>query len=90
MSFKYTPQVLKKIESLFEEMSYMIRYEKGNFQSGYCMLEERKIAVINKFLNVEGRINVLIEILPTVKFEMDSLSDDGRILYEALSKKPEA
>jgi hypothetical protein len=49
MSFKYTPNTLKKLEQLFEEMSYIIRYEKGNFNSGYCLLEEKKIVVINRF-----------------------------------------
>jgi hypothetical protein len=60
MSFKYTPQTLKKIESLLEEMGYITRYEKGNFNSGYCILEDRKIAVVNKFLTVESRIKVLL------------------------------
>ncbi len=88
--FKYTPLVLKKIESLFEEMGYMVRYEKGNFQSGYCILEDRNIAVINKFLNVEGRINVLIEILPTVKFDINALSGEGKQLYDSLMQTPTA
>ena len=63
MSFKYTPNTLKKLEELFEEARYIIRYEKGNFNSGYCILEERRVVVINKFFNVEGRINALVEIL---------------------------
>jgi hypothetical protein len=90
MTFKYTPQTLKKLESLFEEMNYIIRYEKGNFQSGYCLLEERKVAVINRFLNVEGRINVLVEIVPTLTIDTDHLSTEGKELYEALIKTPTA
>ncbi|MFM2386887.1 MAG: hypothetical protein RL660_1644 [Bacteroidota bacterium] len=88
MSFKYTPQTLKRIESLFEELAYTIRYEKGNFQSGYCILDERRIAVINKFLNAEGRINVLVEILPQVSVDLDKLSTEGKALYEELMKTP--
>ena len=38
------------METFFKEQEYTIRYEKGNFQSGYCIVENRKIAVINKFL----------------------------------------
>ena len=59
----YTRHSLKKLESLFSEIEYSIRYERGNFQSGYCLVENRRIAVINKFFDVEGRINVLLEIL---------------------------
>jgi hypothetical protein len=88
MAFKYTPQTLKRIESLFEELNFTIRYEKGNFQSGYCILEDRKVAVINKFLNAEGRINVLIEILPLVPAKLDQLSSEGRELYDLLMQTP--
>ena len=61
--FKYTKTTLQKIETIFEELDYKVRYEKGSFQSGYCLVENRNIAVVNKFFDIEGRINVLLEIL---------------------------
>src|ERR1044072_10023666 len=76
MSFKYTPNTLKKLEQLYEEARYIIRYEKGNFNSGYCVLEDKRVAVINKFLGIEGRINALIEILPTINVNEDELSTE--------------
>ena len=39
---RYTQTTLKKIEAVFGELDYVIRYEKGNFQSGYCLVENRK------------------------------------------------
>jgi hypothetical protein len=60
---KYTPQFLKKLEEIFSENGYVVRYEKGNFRSGYCVLEDRKIIVVNKFSSLESRIGNLIEIL---------------------------
>ena len=61
---KYTVTTLDKIEKLLHETGYVVRYERGNFQSGYCILEEKKVLVLNKFLTLEGRINTLIDILP--------------------------
>lgn len=84
MSFKYTANTLKKLEQLFEEARYMIRYEKGNFNSGYCVLEEKRIAVVNRFLNVEGRINVLLEILPTLQVNETELSGEMQKFYRQL------
>lgn len=86
MSFKYTPNTLKKLEQLFEEARYRIRYEKGNFNSGYCILEDRRIAVINRFLNVEGRINALIEILPSVPIKEEELSGEMLKWYKQLTE----
>lgn len=69
------------MEQLFEEANYIIRYERGNFNSGYCILEERRVAVINKFLSMEGRINALIEILPTIAVDEETLSTEMQKWY---------
>lgn len=58
----YTKSFLQKLENLFQELGYIVRYEKGSFQSGYAMVENKKIIVINKFLETEGRINTLLDI----------------------------
>ncbi len=88
MSFKYTPNTLKKLEQLFEEISYIIRYEKGNFNSGYCLLEEKKIVVINRFLNIEGKINALAEIVPTIAVNESDLSGEMLKFYHQLLLQP--
>ena len=84
MSFKYTANTLKKMEQLFEEANYTIRYERGNFNSGYCVLEDRRVAVINRFLDMEGRINVLSEILPTIDINEATLSTEMQKWYKQL------
>lgn len=81
MSFKYTPATLRKLEQLFEEACYDIRYEKGSFNSGYCILESRRVAVINRFLPIEGRINALLEILPEINVNPEALSNEMRKWY---------
>ncbi len=86
MSFKYTANTLKKLEQLFEEARFTIRYEKGNFNSGYCLLEDKRIAVINRFLNVEGRINALIEILPSIAVKEEELSGEMLKWYRQLQE----
>ncbi len=86
MSFKYTPATLKKMEQLYDEMRYIVRYERGNFNSGYCILEDRRIVVVNRFLNAEGRINALIEILPSIAFNETELSVEMMKWYQLLMK----
>ncbi len=83
---KYTSTTLDKIEKLLHETEYVVRYERGNFQSGYCILEEKKILVLNKFLPVEGRINTLIDIIPQLNIRPEVLSAESRKLYDHLVK----
>jgi hypothetical protein len=79
---KYTQTTLDKIEGILDEAAYIVRYERGNFQSGYCILEQRKVVVLNKFLQVEGRINALIDIIPQLRIEPASLSPEVRKVYD--------
>ncbi len=88
MNFKYTPNTLKKLEQLYEEAHYVIRYEKGNFNSGYCVLEDKRVAVINKFLSIEGRINSLVEILPTLTVKEEDFSGEMLKWYKAIMENP--
>jgi hypothetical protein len=83
---KYTVTTLEKIEKILHESGYVIRYERGNFQSGYCILEEKRVLVLNKFLPLEGRINTLIDILPQLKLDPETLADESRKVLENLLK----
>jgi hypothetical protein len=79
---KYTQATLDKIEKVLDETGYIIRYERGTFQSGYCILEQRKVVVLNRFLQTEGRINTLIDIIPQLSVNRDILSPETRKTYE--------
>lgn len=86
MSIKYTNHFLSKLEELLGETEYMLRYEKGNFKSGYCLLKEQKVIVVNKYFPLEGRINSLIDIIRTMDLPEQGLSEKSRKLYEALKQ----
>ena len=79
---KYTQSTLDKIEKILDEVEYIVRYERGNFQSGYCILEQRKVVVLNKFLPLEGRISTLIDIIPQLKISPETLSPEVRRIYD--------
>ncbi len=84
---KYTQTTLDKIEKVLDEMEYVVRYERGTFQSGYCILEQKKVVVLNKFLQLEGRINTLIDIIPQLNVNPDFLSPETRKTYEDVMAK---
>ena len=83
----YTKHTLQKIEDLMGELQYTVRYEKGSFQSGYCLVENHKIAVVNRFFETEGRINTLIDILDKIDINMEGLSEKGLKTYKDVRKK---
>jgi hypothetical protein len=72
---KYTAPFLNKLEDLIAESDYILRYEKGNFKSGYCLLREQKIMIVNKFFTTEGKINALLDILKVVALDTTRFSE---------------
>ncbi|WP_420318167.1 hypothetical protein [Ekhidna sp.] len=85
MTIKYTSHFLHKLEDIMSETDYILRYEKGNFQSGYCILNDSKIAIINKFFALEGKINSLIEIIRSIKVDGSKLSENNKKLYSEIT-----
>jgi hypothetical protein len=43
--------------------------------------------VLNKFLDTEGRINTLMELIPQLNVQFDKLTHDSQKLYEEVMKK---
>ncbi|MEN9963611.1 MAG: hypothetical protein RL582_706 [Bacteroidota bacterium] len=81
---KFTQGNLDKVERIIEEGGYIIRYERGTFQSGYCILQAKKVVVLNKFLQTEGRINTLVDLLPLLNIHIDTLTLESQRLFEEL------
>lgn len=77
MAVKYTKHFLDKLENLFSASSYHLRYERGNFKSGYCLLKDTKVVIVNKYFPLEGKINALIDILIELDFSPAEFKEKG-------------
>jgi hypothetical protein len=84
---KYTQATADKLEKVLQESGYVLRYERGTFQSGYCILEQKKVVVLNKYLQLEGRINTLMDLIPQLQLQSDTLTPESRRVYEELLAK---
>ena len=88
--FKYTPGNLKKVEAILEAAGYTLLYERGSFKPGSCVIEERKIVVVNRYFDIEGRINSLIDIVASLEIKNAALPENLRALHERISFQNEA
>ena len=87
---KYTTHFLTKLEELIAESDYTLRYEKGNFKSGYCVLKDQKIIIVNKFYPIEGKINALLDILKNVALDTAQFTEKSLKLYQELFQQSAA
>ena len=86
---KITQSTLDKLEDILGESEYVVRYERGNFQSGYCILQSKKVVVLNKFLATEGRINTLIDLIPQLQIDPGLLSEESARLHQEVLTRVE-
>ena len=86
MKIKYSKSFLNKLEDIFAESNYILRYEKGNFQSGYCILKDTHVAIVNKYFPIDGKINALLEIIKSIDLDVSKLSTKNKALYQELSQ----
>jgi hypothetical protein len=84
---KLTQSYLDKLHDILNQSGYAVRYERGTFQSGWCLLEQKRIVVLNKFLDVEGRTNTLLDLIPQLDIDFDRLTHESQKLYEEVKKK---
>jgi len=76
----FTQHTLDKLEALFRGMGYKVRYEKGNFKTGSCLLQSSKVVVVNRFSNIEIKINSLLELLRELEPDITKLDDKQKQL----------
>ena len=86
MNVKYSKSFLSKLEDLITESKYFLRYEKGNFNSGYCILNENSIIIINKYYSLEGKVNCLIEIINQLKIDENNLTEKSNELLNFIKQ----
>ena len=75
-----TTHTLEKLEILLRSAGYKVRYEKGNFKTGACMLLSSRIIVVNKFSNLESKIHAIAELIRELELDFNLL-DDKQITF---------
>ena len=83
MTLTYTQHTLEKLESLLKSLGFKLRYEKGNFKTGSCVLENNRVILVNKYSNLESKINALADLLQRSETDDTLLEDKQKaFLYE--------
>jgi hypothetical protein len=75
-----TTHTLEKLEILLRTAGYRVRYEKGNFKTGACLLLNNRIIVVNKFSNLESKIQAIVELIRDLELDYNML-DDKQVIF---------
>lgn len=83
----YTQNSLNKLESLLNALGFKIRYERGSFRSGTCILQQENILVVNRFSDIEVKIKSMLQVIQAIELcESIELDEKQQKLYYSLSQ----
>ncbi len=80
-------QILSELEEIVERLGYKTRYEKGNFEGGYCVLKESRFIVVNNRNEVERRITIVTKCIKEIGIDDIFIKPHLREIIEAESAK---
>lgn len=52
-------KILSELEEIATKLGFKVRYEKGSFRGGYCVIRQTRIILINSRNDPERRISIL-------------------------------
>ncbi|OGU29413.1 MAG: hypothetical protein A2X67_10255 [Ignavibacteria bacterium GWA2_55_11] len=84
-------QLLRELEELASRSGIGIRFEKGDFDGGYCILKEERLIVVNKKLAPARKASVVAQAIAEVGVDEVYLKPAVReFIEDELSKAAKA
>ncbi|HTX17238.1 MAG TPA: hypothetical protein VMG34_01155 [Bacteroidota bacterium] len=75
-------EIVAELESVAREMGVQLRYEKGDFDGGYCLLREERVIVVNKKLAPNRKASVISQAFGELGIENVYLKPAVRMFIE--------
>lgn len=80
-------EILQELKSLANELGASVRFEKGDFKGGYCIVRDSKVIVINKMTNLQRKIMILSAALKELGIDKIYLSPKLREIIDEMSEQ---
>ncbi|MFA8343322.1 MAG: hypothetical protein ACEPO8_10185 [Rhodothermaceae bacterium] len=77
-------QVLDELKEVALQVGATVRFEKGDFKGGYCIVKHSKVIVINKRANTQRKVMTLAAALNELGLEGIEISDKLKIVLDEM------
>lgn len=79
-------ETLANLKSLAAQLGATVRFEKGDFKGGYCIVHESKVIVINKMTNLQRKVMILSAALKELGVDKIYLTPRMREIIEEMAE----
>ena len=80
-------EFIQELKVLAVQLGAEVRFEKGDFKGGYCLLKESKVIVINKMANLQRKAMILSMALKELGIDEIFLTPRLRELINEMSSE---
>lgn len=87
LSEKEFEDILKDLRALASELGATVRFEKGDFKGGYCLLKDSKVIVINKIANLQRKVMILSAALKELGIDQIYLTPKLREIIDEMNEE---
>ena len=77
-------EIIQDLRSVASQLGASVRFEKGDFKGGFCLLKESKVIVINKNANLQRKAMILSVALKELGVDEIYLNPKLRELIEEM------
>ncbi len=79
-------EVIQDLKALAAQLGAEVRFEKGDFKGGYCLVKENKVIVINKMANLQRKVMILCMALKDLGIDQIYLTPRIREIIDEMSE----
>jgi len=79
-------ETLSDLKALAAQLGATVRFEKGDFKGGYCIVHESKVIVINKMTNLQKKVMILSAALKELGVDKIYLTPRMREIIEEMAE----
>lgn len=79
-------EMVQDLKSIAAQLGAEVRFEKGDFKGGYCILKDSKVIVINKMTNLQRKVIVLSMALKELGVDKIYLTPRMREIIEEMAE----
>lgn len=80
-------EILDELKSLANELGATVRFEKGDFKGGYCIIKDTKVIVVNKLANLQRKVMILSAALKELGIDQIYLNPRLREIIEEMTEE---
>ena len=79
-------ETIQELKALAQQLGAEVRFEKGDFKGGYCLLKESKVIVINKMANLQRKVMILSMALKELGIDQIYLTPKMREIIDEMAE----